>query len=392
MKAEEANGLSVTPCEKTANMVSPQRHEKVTKLYEDFDLVQVFKDNHKTANLYSITFAPDPKTEVFAVSASNQFSISTTTHLRQYLLLFANYFNGKLPKKNESLDPSKVRKQDELMSFAWLPDRTLENTEFSTMNFKALVGTRGGSVKRFNVQKDPKELKPFQETHAAPVTSIVGIKNGQYGVSLSRKNGEVRVWDFEDAESSVHKQFLQDAVCLTVTTDEQSVILGCKNSLHSITLKKVAGGRTTVGIDTLVPNLRATANGDLQICKTLSANEVVVVSGWHHVLVLNIKTNSNVASWRCNAKTKTFESFDVNKPLGVCILGCIEGTVEIRDVYSGQLYRRISSARIPKHVSLTHVGVDENRGTIIAGSGAMLYMFRKPHILTWSKNFLVPFS
>jgi len=247
-------------------------------------------------------------------------------------------------------------------------------------------------VKRFNVQKDPKELKPFQETHAAPVTSVAGIWNGQYGVSLSRKNGEVRVWDFEDAESSLHKQFLQDAVCLTATTDEQSVLIGCKNSLQSLTLKKVAGARATVVIDTLIPNLRAIANGDLQNCKSLSANEVVVVSGWHHVLVLNIKTNSQVASWRCNAKTKTFESFDLSRTLGVCILGCIEGSVEIRDVHSGKLYRRICCARIPKTVSLTHVGVDEVRGTIIAGSGAMLYKFSKPRIHKWSKYFLVPFT
>jgi len=246
------------------------------------------------------------------------------------------------------------------------------------MNFKALVGTRGGMVKRFLVQRGRKELRPFKENHTAPVTSLAGFKNGQYGVSLSIKNGEMRVWDFEHPESCLHQEFVQDAVCVTTTIDEQSVLIGCKNTLRRLTMGDCAGETTTLS-ECLISDLGAKENGGLQVCKTLSANEVVIILGWRHVSVWDTVLKKRVVSWRCSEKTKSPASFALNRKFNVCVLGCVGGIVEIRDVYSGKLYKRLTNSRISKSMSFTHVGIDEDGDVIIAGSGMLLFKFNKPY-------------
>jgi len=165
---------------------------------------------------------------------------------------------------------------------------------------------------------------------------------------------------------------------VTTAFDEESALIGCMNTLGRVTMDDSAGGTATL-IECLISDLGAKENGGLQVCKSLSANEVVIVLGWKHVSVWNLVSKKRVVSWRCSEKTKSPDSFALNRKFNVCVLGCVGGIVEIRDVYSGKLYKRLSNSRISKSTIFTHVGIDEDGDVIIAGSGMLLFKFCKPY-------------
>ena len=128
--------------------------------------------------------------------------------------------------------------------------------------------------------------------------------------------------------------------------------------------------------------MRKGKNGSLQICKSLSSDEVVIVSVRRSVSVWNLKSKSRVSIWQSSEKTNTAESFDVCRSTGVCVVGCSEGAIEIRDVYSGLLYKRLEHRRIPSKVSMTHVAITQSGGNIIGGSGEKIYKFCKKYNLS----------
>jgi len=118
-------------------------------------------------------------------------------------------------------------------------------------------------------------------------------------------------------------------------------------------------------------------NGKLQICKSLSPDEVVIVSGWS-ITVWNLNSKLRVAIWQSSMKTNNAGSFDVCRTAGVCVLGCLHGAIEIRDVYSGLLYRRLEHHRI-QNIPLTHVAISLSGENILAGNGAKIYKFSKKY-------------
>jgi len=334
-----------------------------TTFFKDFDLREIFKDNHRTEKLYSISLCPNPRPHILAVTASNHLSVFDLVHCKQWLRLLSKFLNGTQPSTSDGTGSVPVPEEKELVSFSWLAPEP----------FRALAGTRGGEIKRFNLQKDTRELKPFVQKHAQPVTSIASFLDGKYAVSLSKNNGEIRVWDSFNPDTCLHMELIDNAKSLTASFDGQSVLIGCKNSLVSVTMQPEEAGDVAPRISKIL-DVKQGINGSLLTCKSLSSEEVVLVSIRKKVSVWNLKSQSRVSIWQSTNMTKTSASFDVCKTFGVCVLGC-SACIEIRDVYSGFLHKRIVNSRIPSKIKFTHIGIAQDGQIIVAGSGALIYKF-----------------
>jgi len=343
-----------------------EKQKEATKLYAEFDLREVFKDNHNTENLYSLSFCPHPRPRILAVTASNHLSVFDTAYHEQWLALQLKFVKDGASSTKERVSAAQEHEETEILSFSWL----------NCWPFRALAGTRGGEIKRFNLQRDTRELKPFAEKHAQPVTTIAGFLKGQYAVTLSKGNGEVRVWDCGNPESCLHRELINDAVWATQSADELSVLIGCRHSLKIVNIVNDAGGLTAQIRTALISNQGK--NFSLQICKSLSSDEVVIVSGRKSVSVWNLKSKARVANWQCVEKVNSPESFDVCRTTGLCVLGSY-GAIEIRDIYSGLLHKRIEHHRISRKISLTHVGISQDGLCIVAGSGQKIYKFSQKY-------------
>jgi len=343
-----------------------EKQKEATKLYSEFGLREVFKDNHNTENLYSLSFCPYPRPQILAVTASNHLSVFDTAFHEQWLVLQLKFIKDGESPKSESVSGAQKHEKAEILSFSWL----------NRQPFRALAGTSGGEIKRFSLQRDTRELKPFAQKHAQPVTTIASFLEGQYAVSLSKGNGEIRVWDCANPESCLHREIFSTAEWVTQSADEQSVFIGCRHSLKVVNIITDAGGITSQVRTVLDSNQGK--NFSLQICKSLSCDEVVIVSRRKSVAVWNVKSKVRVASWQCSEKVSSPESFDVCRTTGLCVLGAF-GAIEIRDIYTGLLHKRIEHHRIPRKISLTHVGISQDGLCIVAGSGQKIYKFSKKY-------------
>jgi len=343
-----------------------EKKKELTKFYTEFGLREIFKDNHNTDNLYSMSFCPDPRPDIVAITASNHLSVLGIEYRTQWVGLQLKFVNGSIPLTRGSLDQKHMEKESEILSFSWLAHQP----------FGALAGTRGGEVKRFQLQQNTRELKPFADKHSDQVTSIAGFYEGKYAVSLSKNNGEVRVWDCGNPDSCLHRELVNSAVLVTVSFDDQSVLIGCKSSLRAVTLKMLDDGCVAAGSE-IILDMHKGKTGNLQICKSLSSDEVVIVFGWS-ITVWNLKSKLRVAIWQSSVRTNSAGSFDVCRTSSVCVLGCLHGAIEIRDVYSGLLYKRLEHRRI-ENMPLTHVAISIRGENIIAGNGAKIYKISKKY-------------
>jgi len=349
-----------------------EKQKEVAKLYTEFELREVFKDNHGTEDLYTISFCPDPRPHIIATTASNHLSVFDLVYRSQWVSLQLKFVNSISPITGRSADPIEIPKEKEFLSFSWLAHQP----------FRALAGTRGGEIKRFHLQRNTRELKPFTEKHAGPVTTIVGFFEGKYAVSLSKINSEVRLWDCDNPQSCLHRAIIPHAVSLTPSPEDKSVLIVCKNCLQKLTIQKFDAGCVAVRIDIILDAMKGT-NGKLQTCKILSPDEIVLVSERSSVSIWSLTSKSRVGIWKSSEMTKSAESFDVCRTTGVCVIGCTGGAIEIRDVCTGLLHKRIEHRRIPEKISFTHVGIARDGQCIVAGSGEKIYKFSKKYDQNW---------
>jgi len=331
------------------------------KVYSEFGLREIFKDNHGTENLHCISFCPNPRPNIVAITAGNHLSVFDLSYRLQWVALHLKFVNGSLPKSTKQEDQIIAPTEQDVLSFSWVGQQS----------FKALAGTREGEIKRFQLQRDTRELKPFAEKHAESVTAIVGFMDGKFAVSLSKNNGEVRVWKFENSEACLQREIVKDAVWLTPSSDDQSVLIVCKSSVQALTVQEESGGCVKAKIDIILDKTKG-ANGRLEVGKSLSADEVVLVSVRGSVSVWSLLGKSRVAFWNSLEKTRSAGSFDLCRTTGVCVLGCEGGAIEIRDIYTGSLHKRIEHHRIKK---ITHIGIAKNGRYICAGAGVKYYKY-----------------